>query len=90
MAIACLTIGYDFMIGNCDSFCGKIKDFFWRWLSLLYKRIEEKKEVKDKIQGVYRKILNSYSVYIMTAPLFRPAQRCRRQRHSHNLSRKRV
>jgi hypothetical protein len=64
LAIACLTIGYDFMIGNCDSFCGKIKDFFWRWLSLLYKRIEEKKEVKDKIQGVYRKILNSYSVYI--------------------------
>ena len=64
LAIGCLTIGYDFMIGNCGSFCGKIKDFFWQWLSLLYNKIEKKKEVKDKIQDVYEKILNSYSVYI--------------------------
>ena len=64
LAIGCLLIGFDFMIGNCKNFCGQTKDFFKQWMSMLYNRIGKKKNVKDKIIGVYKKILNSYSDYI--------------------------
>ena len=63
LSMACLFIGYDFMRENCQGFCGKIKDFFKQWLKFLYKRIGKKKEVKEKIQTIYKNIQNSYSDY---------------------------
>ena len=60
LCMACLMTGYDFMRLNCDIFYGKIKDFFKEWLNFLYGGIGKKKEVRDKIQSVYKKITNTY------------------------------
>ena len=61
LSMACLMIGYDFMRLNCHSFCGKIKHFFRKWLNILNSRIGKKKEDRDKIQSVYKKIIITFN-----------------------------
>ena len=63
LSIACLLIGYDFMRDNCVDFIGEVKVFFKEWLSFLFKKIGKKKEIKDKIEAIYKKIQKSYNDY---------------------------
>lgn len=63
LSLACLLIGYDFMRDNCVSFIGEIKDFFKQWLSFLFSKVGKKKEVKEKIETLYKKIQKTYCDY---------------------------
>lgn len=63
LSLACLLIGYDFMRDNCDSFTGEIKDFFKQWLSLLFSKVGKKKEIREKIETIYKNIQKTYSEY---------------------------
>ena len=63
LSIACLLRGYDFMRDNCEDFSGRVKDFFKEWLGFLFNKIGKKKEIKDKIETIYKNIQKSYSDY---------------------------
>lgn len=63
LSLSCLLIGYDFMRDNCSNFTGEIKDFFKKWLSFLYNKVGKKKEIKEKIETIYKQIQKSYNEY---------------------------
>ena len=63
LTLSCLLIGYDIMRDNCAGFNGEIKDFFKKWLSFLFNKVGKKKQIKEKIESIYKKIQKSYNEY---------------------------
>jgi hypothetical protein len=63
LSISCLLIGYDILRDNCAGFKGEIKDFFKKWLSFLFSSVGKTKQIKEKIESIYKKIQNSYNDY---------------------------
>ena len=63
LSLGCLLIGYDIMRDNCESFNGDVKNFFKKWLTILFNKVGKKQEIKQKIETIYKDIQKSYDKY---------------------------